>query len=99
LRGDDPTLDDFAKWPGALSRRLHAFCTKQRIPLIEAQARDCKYQLARLHLPTDPKFCGLFLVTKSNAPAPIWEVKRNGAGQITKIRHRKSWPAGSSTFT
>ena len=33
-----------------------------------------------------------FLVIRGNAPAPIWEVKRNTAGQITEIRHRKSWP-------
>lgn len=94
LRGDDLTLDNahLREMAGTFSRRLHAFCAKQRIPLIEAQARDRKHQLAQLHLPTDPKFCGLFLVIKSNAPAPIWEVKRNSAGQITEIRHRKSWP-------
>ena len=94
LRGDDLTLDNehLREMAGTFSRRLHAFCAKQRIPLIEAQARDRKHQLAQLHLPTDPKFCGLFLVIKSNAPAPIWEVKRNDAGQITEIRHRKSWP-------
>ena len=77
---------------GTFSRRLHAFCAKQGIPLIEAQARDRKHQLAQPHLPNDPKFSGLFLVIKSNAPAPIWEVKRNGEGRIIEIRHRKSWP-------
>ena len=94
LHGDDLTLDDehLRAMAGTFSRRLHAFCAKQRIPLIEAQARDRKHEIAQPHLPTDPKFCGLFLVIKSNAPAPIWEVKRNGAGQITVIRHRKSWP-------
>jgi hypothetical protein len=40
----------------------------------------------------DTYFSGLFLVIKSNAPAPVWEVKRNGQGQIIEIRHRKSWP-------
>src|SRR5215831_16570841 len=35
---------------------------------------------------------GLFLVITGNAPAPTWEVKRNAAGQITEIRHRKNWP-------
>ena len=43
-------------------------------------------------MPKDPTFCGLFLVITGNAPAPIWEVKRNTAGQITEIRHRKNWP-------
>jgi hypothetical protein len=31
-------------------------------------------------------------VRRLRAPAPIWEVKRDTAGQITKIRHRKNWP-------
>ena len=44
------------------------------------------------YLPKDQKFSGLFLVIKSNAPAPVWEVKRNGQGRIIEIRHRKSWP-------
>ena len=48
--------------------------------------------MAQPYEPNDPKFCGLFFVIKSNAPAPVWEVKRNGEGRITEIRHRKSWP-------
>jgi len=71
---------------------FQAFCAKHGIPLIEAQARDRKHELAQPYLPNDPNFSGLFLVIKGNAPAPIWEVKRNGDGQITEIRHRKSWP-------
>ena len=94
LRGDDLTLDDnhLREMAGTFSRRLYAFCAKQGIPLIEAQARDRKHELAHPYLPKDPKFSGLFLVIKSNAPAPVWEVKRNGQGQIIEIRHRKSWP-------
>ena len=94
LRGDDLSLDDehLREMAGIFSRRLHAFCTKYGIPLIEAQTRDRKHELAQPHLPTDPNFSGLFLVIKSNAPAPIWEVKRNGEGRIIDIRHRKSWP-------
>ena len=94
LRGDDLSLDDdhLREMAGTFSRRLQAFCVKHGIPLIEAQARDRKHELAQPHLPNDPNFSGLFLVIKGNAPAPIWEVKRNGDGQIIEIRHRKSWP-------
>src|SRR5262245_54496764 len=94
LRGDDSHLDDehLRDIAGSFSRRLHGFCVKQGIPLIEARAHDRKHELAQPYLPTDPKFCGLFLVIKSNAPAPIWEVKRNAEGRITDIRHRKNWP-------
>jgi hypothetical protein len=94
LRGDDSTLDDdhLRDMAGTFSRRLQAFCAKQGIPVIEAQAHDRKHELAQPYLPANAKFCGLFLVIKSNAPAPIWEVKRNGEGRITEIRHRKNWP-------
>ena len=94
LHGDDLTLDDehLREMAGTFSRRIHAFCAKQGVPLIEAQARDRKHELAQPYLPNDPQFSGLFLVIKSNAPAPIWEVKRNGQGRIVEIRHRKSWP-------
>jgi hypothetical protein len=94
LRGDDANLDDehLREMAGTFSRRLQAFCAKQRIPIIEAQARERKHELAQPYLPNDEKFCGLFLVIKSNAAAPVWEVKRNGEGRITEIRHRKNWP-------
>jgi hypothetical protein len=94
LHGDDSHLDDkhLREMAGTFSRRLHAFCAKQGIPIIEAGSGERKHELAEPHVPKDPAFCGLFLVITGNAPAPIWEVKRNTAGQITEIRHRKSWP-------
>ena len=94
LRGDDLTLDDehLREMAGTFSRRLHAFCAKQGIPLIEAHARARKHQLAQPYLPNNPKFYGLFLVIKNNAPAPIWQVKRNREGRITEVSHRKNSP-------
>ena len=76
LYGDDSNLDDehLREMAGTFSRRLHAFCAKQGIPIIEAQARDRKHELAQPYEPNDPKVCGLFCVIKSNAPAPVWEV-------------------------
>ena len=94
LHGDASHLDDkhLREMAGTFSRRLHAFCAKQGIPIIEAGSGERKHELAEPHVPKDPASCGLFLVIAGNAPAPIWEVKRNTAGQITEIRHRKSWP-------
>jgi hypothetical protein len=94
LHGDDSKLNDdrLRDMAGTFSRRLHAFCAKQGIPIIEAQAGDRKHELAEPYLPKDRNFCGLFLVIKGIAPAPVWEVKRNADGQITEIRHRKNWP-------
>src|SRR5215471_18465813 len=102
LRGDDLTLDDehLREMAGTFSRRLHAFCAKQRIPLFEAHARDRKHQLAQPYLPSNPKFYGLFLVIKSNAPAPIWQVKRNREGRITEVSiARAGHMSGISTST
>ena len=94
LYGDDSQLDDkhLRKMAGTFSRRLHAFCGKQGIPIIAARSGERKHELAAPHVPKDPTFHGLFLVITGNAPAPIWEVKHNTAGQITEIRHCKNWP-------
>jgi hypothetical protein len=94
LHGDDSQLDDkhLREMAGTFSRRLHAFCAKQRIPIIEARSRERKHELAEPHVPKDPTFRGLFLVITGNAPAPTWEVKRNSDGRITEVRHRKNWP-------
>ena len=94
LHGDDSQLDDkhLREMAGTFARRLHAFCAKQGIAIIEARSGERKHELAEPHVPKDPTFRGLFLVITGNAPAPIWEVERNAAGQITEIRHRKNWP-------
>jgi len=94
LRGDDADLDDdhLRDMAGTFSRRLRAFCAKRGIPVIDAQAGERKHELAEPRLPTDPNFRGLFLVITGNAPAPLWEVKRNGHNRIVEIRHRKQWP-------
>ena len=67
LRGDDLTLDDehLREMAGTFSRRIHAFCAKQGVPLIEAQARDRKHELAQPYLPNDPQFSGLFSSSKA----------------------------------
>jgi hypothetical protein len=94
LRGDDSSLDDahLRDMAGSFSRRLHAFCVREAIPLIAAAPGERKHELAQPYLPNDPQFRGLFLVIKGNAPAPVWEVKRNAEGRITELRHRKTWP-------
>jgi hypothetical protein len=90
--GDDWQLDDkhLRELAGTFARRLLAFCAKQGIPIIEARSGERKHELAEPHVPKDPTFCGLFFVIRGNAP--IWEVKRNGAGCITEVRHRRNWP-------
>jgi hypothetical protein len=92
LRGDDSELDDahLRDLAGTFSRRVRGYCEKHAIPLIEAKAGERKHELAEEHLPGDPGFQGLFLVITANAPAPVWEVKRNAEGRIADLHHRKN---------
>ena len=94
LRGDDSELDDahLREMAVTFSRRVHGFCAKHRIPIIDAHADQRKHELGEPFVPTARKSCGLFLVVTGNAPAPVWEVKRNADQRIIDVRHRKHWP-------
>jgi hypothetical protein len=94
LHGSDANLNDeqLRDMAGTLSRRLRAYCARHQVPLIDAEAGQRKHELAEEHLPKDPKFRGLFLVITGNAPAPVWEVKRNAQNQIIEVQHRRKWP-------
>jgi hypothetical protein len=94
LHGSDANLNDdqLRDMAGTLSRRLRAYCAREQVPVIEAEAGQRKHELAEEHLPKDPKFRGLFLVITGNAPAPVWEVKRNAQNQIIEVQHRRKWP-------
>ena len=94
LHGSDANLNDeqLRDMAGTLSRRLRAYCARHRVPVIDVEAGQRKHELAEEHLPKDPKFRGLFLVITGNAPAPVWEVKRNDQNQIIEVQHRRKWP-------
>jgi hypothetical protein len=77
---------------GDLARRLKAWCQKQKVPWIECKSGDVKYLIARDLVPKSSKFRGIFAVLVGRAPAPLWEVRRNSAGQITDLRHPECWP-------
>ena len=93
-KGDDSGLSGQAlrQAAGDLSRRLKAHCQKQGILWIECGPDDLKYEIAREHRPKDPAFVGVFAVLVGRAPAPLWEVRRNGQGQITELRRTEQWP-------
>jgi hypothetical protein len=94
LHGSDANLNDdqLRDMAGTLSRRLRAYCARHQVPLIDAEVGQRKHEVAEEHLPKDPKFRGLFLVITGNAPAPVWEVKRNAQNQIIEVQHRRKWP-------
>jgi len=94
LHGSDANLNDdqLRDMAGTLSRRLRAYCANHQVPVIDTEAGERKHELAEQHLPKDPKFRGLFLVITGNAPAPVWEIKRNAKNQIIEVQHRRKWP-------
>jgi hypothetical protein len=81
-----------ATWQGRFPVGSTRSAPSRVFPSSRHNLANRKHELAESHLPKDRNFCGLFLVIKGIAPAPVWEVKRNADGQITEIRHRKNWP-------
>src|ERR1700719_632276 len=96
LYGDDSNLDDehLREMAGTFSRRLHAFCAKQGIPIIEAQARDRKHELAQPYEPNDQDvrlstvWCAgdLEWSRVGGAPRPA---KAGRGGQERQLLHRR----------
>ena len=94
LYGDDTRLtsEHIADLAGDMVRRMHAFCAKRHIPLLDTTAGERKGDSAVSYIPSDPAFTGLFLVQKSMAPAPVWHVERHREkGYIIKLYRPKKW--------
>jgi hypothetical protein len=93
-KGDDVRLSNegLRQAAGDFARRLKAYCPAHKILWIECGAGDVKYEIAREHRPTDPKFTGIFAVLVGRAPAPLWEVRRNSQDQITDLCRAQQWP-------
>jgi hypothetical protein len=93
-QGSDKKLSDsrLKSLAGDCARRLKAWCQKNQVPWVECQSGEVKYEIARELLPENPRFRGVFAVLVGRAPAPIWQVRRNQAGQITDLCRPDSWP-------
>lgn len=94
LRGGDENLDNehLRDLAGTFSRRVRAYCQREGIALVEAEVGERKHKLAEQYLPMDPDYHGLFVVITSQAPAPVWEVRRSPRNQIMDISRRNHWP-------
>ena len=94
LFGSEEDLDDtrLLRMAGRFSRRLRAFARRHTIPVIDAASGKNKRmpQRADLQRPDDPDVTGLFCITISRAPAPVWTVRRFGNGCIDLTRN-KAW--------
>lgn len=94
LFGTDDNLDNnhLMRLAGRFSRRLRAWAVKHSIPVIDATSGKNKrmHRLVEPHRPLDPEFTGVFCISVSRAPAPIWRVHRFGNGGIDLTR-RTAW--------
>jgi hypothetical protein len=94
LEGSDDTLDraHIERMAGRFKRRLEGYCKKSKIPFLYCDAGERKHEKAEPYIPAEPGYKGIFLVLVGRAPAPVWEVQRNGKNQITNLYRKKKWP-------
>lgn len=92
--GSDDELNDahLMRLAGRFSRRLRSWARRQNLPVIDATSGDQKrmHLLAEPHRPDDSAFRGVFCITISRAPAPVWKVRRFGNGGIDLTR-KQAW--------
>jgi hypothetical protein len=93
LMDGDTHLDTthLMRFAARFSRRIHAYCEKNGIPLLHCQSKERKYEIAADYLPTDSGFRGVFCVLVGRAPAPVFEVKEFDNGSID-IRRKRPYP-------
>jgi hypothetical protein len=84
---------------GTFSRHLHAFCTKQGIPIIEAGSGQRKHELAEPHVPKDPTLTGLFLVITSGDCANLARdgSTRPASALCSPMRNRSASDGGADS--
>lgn len=94
LMGADEKLDrtHLERMAGRFKRRLEAYAKANKIPFLHCESGERKHEKAQEYLPKDRDFKGLFLILVGRAPAPVWEVRRNGQGVITNIFRKAKWP-------
>jgi len=94
LKGTDDDLDNsrLMRFAGRMSRRIRAYASKNKIPLIQTHAGQRKHEIAEEYLPKDPNFKGIFLILVGRAPAPVFDIQRSPNGKIVNIAHKKPYP-------
>jgi len=92
-QGSEAELDDahLMRVAGRFARRVKAWAKQARVPVIFSAAGERKESLAEVHLPSDSKFTGVFLVVVGRAPASVWSVQHTAAGRIRHIERKRPW--------
>ena len=86
LYGSDDNLDKnhLMRMSGRFSRRIHAFCNAEGIPIIHSKSGDRKHEDAERFIPTSPDFTGIFYIFVSRFSTVVWDVH-----EATKHLERK----------
>jgi hypothetical protein len=95
LYGTDESLTDdrLQAMAGEFGRRLRGWAKREGVPVIQAEAKERKDQIAEEYLAGVGGQAGVFLVIVGRAPAPLWKVVRDSQkGHIIDIRHHRPWP-------
>jgi len=79
---DQLTKEQLMRYPSRFTRRLKAYTTAHEIPYLYCRPSERKHDIAESYIPTDPEFCGLFLVIVSRASGAVWDVKPTAKGGI-----------------
>jgi hypothetical protein len=85
LHGDDSQLNDkhLREMAGTFSRRLHAFCAKQEIPIIEAVSGERKHELAA------PQVAPSISTTSGFARSSTEPLKLSGLRRLEKLARER----------
>jgi hypothetical protein len=93
LYGSDDELDDthLMRMAGRLRRRLHGYCEKERIPVIECDRQQRKQEVAAAYLPKEANQLGLFVVLIERASAATWHVEKTSDGRIKNLERKYAY--------
>jgi len=80
LRGEGSVLDrtQLMRMAGHFSRRLRAYATEHKIPILYCPAGEEKHTLAEEHRKKTSVRQGVFLILVARAQAPVWDVWASG---------------------
>ncbi len=94
LFGSDDHLDNthLMRLAGRFARRVYAFAKHRGIPVVHCRPGEKPHEIAEPYRAAPTARVGLFLITVSRAPAPLWEVHLTRAGKVKHIATKKSKP-------
>jgi hypothetical protein len=90
----DDSLDDahLMRLAGRFARRVRAWASANKVPVISCRAGERKHRIAEDYLATHTVGIGVFLVLVAKAPATVWKVIRSkGSGKICNLEKTRQF--------